>query len=558
MSKISEIVHPTYDASLEKWELYRFTAGDALDFLDNYLEKRPKETSADFELRKKITYVPMFAKSALQQIQNSIKQRLSSVRRVGGSENYQLAAEAKLGGIDRKSSSLNKFMGLVLNELTTMGEVGIYVDAPASKVETRAEEVEHIPYAYIYPAENIRAWQTDPSTQGRYKKLLLRDIVESVDPTFGLATGLENKFRLYEALDSGAGVKVTFYDKDGRELTSTVLDIPEIPFIHLRLTTSLLSDVAKHQVALLNLASADMKYAWQGNTVFLAEQYNDTSPEEYFSYDTVEEQDPEVVRTSKTRHVGVDTGVRVPKGVDYPKYVSPDDAPLRVSMDKEEQIKAEINELIGQTLKNLSGSSAESKRVNEKKEDDGLKAIGEELQYAEVRLAQLFSMYEGDTSAAEINYPDNFQFVSEADKRAEASELGKLMSLTPSVTGQKAIAKKLIRTLVAEEITDEDLKKAYLEIDNAPGAVADPEALFRYVDANIISPGTAAVQAGFGEEEAQKAEEAVERRAIAIARAQAQNGSGARGVNDLAPDPGAGARAEKQASRLAGQRTRKT
>lgn len=571
MAKINEITHPRYTAFEDKWSLYRLTAGDAEDFLDEYLKQRPKETSADFNIRRDITYVPMFAKSALKQIQNSLRQRLIAVSRVGGSPNYNAAVNAKLGGVDRKSSSMNKFIGDdVLSELTTMGEVGIYVDASSAETETLADDANNIPYLYVYPVENIRAWKMDPLNPTRYVKLLLRDVVELTDPEFDLSTETQFRYRFYSVDDNGV-ITLTLYNQDGTQVdvlnqpSSEVytLSITEIPFVKLKLNTSLLSDVARHQIALLNLASADMKYAWQGNTVFLAEQYNDRSIEEFFGADS---DDPDSVtpgtsnqRKSNVKTIGSDYMVRVPKDLEFPKYISPDSAPLKISMEKQEQIKKEINEIINQTLKNISSgnSSAESKKVSERKEEDGLKAIGEELEYGEIKIAHFFALYEGSEDRAEIHYPENFQFKNDTDKRTEAKELSNLLSCTASVTGQKAIAKKLIKSLISDDVTELDLAKIFAEIDASPGAISDPTKLSELVDLNILSPETAAVQAGFSASEAVKAKLAAEERATAIAIAQSLGSQGARGNNDLSANPREEANAEKDALRMSGTNARK-
>jgi hypothetical protein len=228
-------------------------------------------------------------------------------------------------------------------------------------------------------------------------------------------------------------------------------------------------------------------------------------------------------------------------------------------MEKQEQIKKEINEIINQTLKNISSgnSSAESKKVSERKEEDGLKAIGEELEYGEVKIAHFFALYEGSEISAEIHYPENFQFKNDADKRTEASELEKLLSCTPSVTGQKAIAKKLIKSLIGDDITEQDLTKIYSEIDSAPGAISNPQQLSELVDLNILSPETAAIQAGFDKSEAVKAKDAATERAVAIATAQSLGTQGARGNNDLSPTPGDDAKLEKDALRMEGTNARK-
>ena len=562
--KIASIEHPNYSALQANWETYRLVGTGGEAFLEEYLIKRPRETGEDFSKRKKLTYIPAFAKSALNQIRNSIRQRLTAVQRIGGSEKYTRASKGLDFGVDKKKSSMNKFIGdVVLSELTMMGGVGIYVDAPRSDSVTADQEISHIPYLYLYKIEDIKSWSTDPNDPTRFIRLLLREYVEKVDPDFGIVIGFEERFRLYSLNDTGT-VTLQYFDKDSK-LTETIdLAIDEIPFVYLQLSDSLLADVARHQIALLNLGSSDVNYIWEGNIVFLAEQYDPNSPEAYYR-NTTSDSDGATEGAAETRKIdpgkrflGVDKGVKVPKGMDYPAYISPDISPLTASMAKQDSLKEQIFEIINQSLKTISSraSSAESKQLDSRREEDGLKAIGDELEHAENKIASLWAKYEGSKVVARINYPANYEFKNDDQRRIEAKELGILMNVTPSKTAQKEICKKINRTILEDSVTEETLQLIYTEIDQAAGVIADTELLFNLVEAGILSPETAAVQAGFDPSEAEKAFEAKVRAASEIAIAQseananAQAGSGnnpaARGVKTLSPNPKMDARMEKK------------
>ncbi len=69
---ISAIRHPEYNYDYSKWRA-AYEGGSS--FLDTYLiNNTRRESIEDFNLRRKITYVPAFAKSAINDIVNSIYQ----------------------------------------------------------------------------------------------------------------------------------------------------------------------------------------------------------------------------------------------------------------------------------------------------------------------------------------------------------------------------------------------------------------------------------------------------------------------------------------------------
>ena len=113
-----------------------------------------------------MTPVPAFAKSALNDVRNSIFQRLADVLRRDGTDTYAQAMEGNNGGVDNKGSSMQSYMGIeVLTELLVMGRVGVYVDNPVvSGLGSLADIGDNIrPYLYTYTAEDILACQAGRS-----------------------------------------------------------------------------------------------------------------------------------------------------------------------------------------------------------------------------------------------------------------------------------------------------------------------------------------------------------------------------------------------------------
>src|SRR5690606_448641 len=101
-----------------------------------------REDNSDFCERKDMSYVPSFAKAAINDVKNSIYQRMIDIVRVGGDESYNDAVAGKAGGVDLRGSTMNSFIGCkVLPELLVTAKVGIFVDMPARTGITLANNV---------------------------------------------------------------------------------------------------------------------------------------------------------------------------------------------------------------------------------------------------------------------------------------------------------------------------------------------------------------------------------------------------------------------------------
>lgn len=556
MANINNIESPKYTEMFSQWEAFRLTGEGGEKFLDKYLKKWREELSESFRDRKAITYIPSYAKAAVNQVNNSLSQRLSAVERVGGSENYQRAMLGMDAGVDRAKRSMNRFLtSEVIPELTMMGGVGVLIDAPKDKPKNKQEEQFFSPYLYTYRVEDIKAWSMDPENMTQFTSLLLVDHVQVLDEDYGLTTDSQERYRLYT--QNKGKVTLTLFNEEGVQEKTEKLNISEIPFVYLQINGSLLSDIYRHQIALLNLGSADMLQAWSGNFPIYAEQYDPKDVSEYFRETPADEKegseagsvDAQSPRDGSTRYVGSNQGIKINKNLEYPKYISPDSAPLAISIQKQDQVKNQISEIVNQNLKSVTSknSSAESKEVEERREEDGLKSIGDELEYAEDKISHIWSKYEGTDDIAEVNYPCDYQFLSSTDKREKAKDLAALMLLTPSKTAQKAIAKKIIQTIIGQSSTEEDLAKMYAEIDSAEGTISDPLAIAKLIEMDILDTETGATQIGFTAEVAKKARlDRIERaKEIAIKQSEASDNPGARGIDDLSVNPEQDAKGEK-------------
>lgn len=558
---IADLTHPVYEQSLKDWALWRDVYQGGTDFINKYLRQfSTREDAGDYAKRKEISYNPAFAKSAVNEIKNAIFQRLVDISRHGGSEAYQRAIRGQDRGVDLLGSTMNAFLGRkALPELLTMARVGVFVDMPQLSGITVADNLGKRPYLYIYKAEDIRTWRFDEySSQNEFSNLLLRDYILQYDEDYGLPIGESVRFR--HMWVEGEKVHCEFFGEDGTSEVAepVVLDIDRIPFVVLELSDSLLSEVSRYQVALLNMASSDLNYILQSNFPFYTEQFEPRATSEHVrpvgSGDQVATAEQAGTGKSQEVKVGVSRGRRYPKGLERPGFIAPPAEPLKASMEKQEQMKAEIRQLVHLSVANLQprDASAESKGMDNQGLESGLSYIGLELEYAERKIADYWAMYERSVPAT-VSYPEKYSLRSEADRRDEAKELTELLARLPSETARKEVCKRIIEVMLGNKVSNEQLDKIRREIDTAHGLTTEVDILAKHVEIGILDLELAAKLCGYPEGTVEKAKKDHTDRLSRIAEHQAEKGGapnpGARGVGDQADNPAAGGKPEKAASR---------
>jgi hypothetical protein len=556
-NNITSMLHPEYVAHVGDWGKFRLTMIGGKRFVNKYLERFSKrEDTNDFNTRKEITYCPAHAKAALLDIKNSIYERMSDIKRVGGSDSYQTAITGAEGGVDLTGQSMTGFIGCdVLPELLSMGAVGVYVDKPPVPENASLAENSR-PYLYLYPVEAIRSWCLD--SENRVTSLLLEDNNFEKDEETGLIIGEVQEFRLLQLLEGG-GVLVRFFNAHGVELLERVqlLELEEIPFVHMFLSQSLLTDVADIQIALLNMASSDVNYSLKSNYPFYTEQYDPLT--EFLDLRDAPGtgiEDESQVSGAVDRNAGTEAdakksnrkeiragssqGRRYAKGIERPAFIAPSAEPLRASMEKQDELKKEIRQLINLSIRNLEPvrASAESKGADDGGLQAGLACIGLELEHGEREIARIWDLYEGNKTPATIHYPTKYDLKTEAERRAEADELTKIRATVPSMTAQRELSKEVVEILLGHKTDNATLIKMQDEIEKATVLEINPEVLRSDHEAGFVSTETASRARLYPEGEVEQAkEDHVERLArIAIAQSDASN----RGDNDGSADPNAG------------------
>lgn len=542
--------------------------------MKRYLKKfGRREDDQDFRDRLTYSYVPAFAKSAINEVKNSIFQRMQDISRNDGPASYKASLTGLTGGVDLLGSAMNTFIGRdILPELLTMARVGVYVDMPPlSGSSTLAEKGIKRPYLYWYKAEDIRSWALQDGSVGdptEFKALLLRDSTYDIDQHWVLPYEVTTRYR-YLWIGEDGYVHCQFYQQDGEMIypdgyqqgEEIILPITRIPFVMFELYDSLLADTADYQIALMNLASSDMNFTLKSNYPFYTEQFDWRSDAPFMKQmgpggavaTTQTTVDPVnaniIVAMEKTKEVrgGGASGRRYPMGTERPGFIAPPTAPAELSMAKQAQMKSEIRELVLQAVSNLESmrpSTDNNVNMNMQGLESGLSYIGCELEHGERKVADFWAMYEAADAPATVFYPKQYSLLSEEDRRAQAKDLKDLMPMVPSITFRRAVSKRIVHIVLGSKISSDDLKKIEQEIDADPVVIGDPLVIESDVINGLCDPETASLARGYPPGTADKAEAAHARRLATIAQHQAKPGLGgtsgdpaARGVPDASAEP---------------------
>ncbi len=582
---ITDIRHPNYYRDQFDWNMWRLTYEGGNDYTIRYLKKfSNRETDADFTSRRDITPVPAFAKAAVNDIRNAIFQRMRDVVRRGGSKSYQEAVEGLNGGVDMRGTNMTAFMGYeALTELLIMGKVGIYVDMPVVSGQTLADTKGVRPYLYMYPIEDILSWrQSHPDDASEYSAVLLRDrMIEYCDPADfdfdlpeSLPSGTVERFRYVYVDPVTKLVNVQFYNADGeptdREgivtqgLAPIELELTRIPFIILDIGESVLKDVCKHQIALLNLGSSDVAYALKANFPFYTEQRDLRAVGDHLKHAAI----GDGTATSGGQpgadneiKVGATHGRAYDLRAERPGFIHPSPEPLEASIKLQEKLEDDIRKLVNLAVANKIGRpiSAEAKDMDNQGLEAGLSFIGLVLENGERKLAEFWAAYEERVQTKRqiptIKYPDRYSLKSDLTRLDEAKKLSDLMYAIPGHTVKRELARAIVASLLGGKVSVDTLETIYNEIEKANYTTSDPDIILQAREQGLCGEQTASIALGFDENEYKQAQQDHLARIERIAKAQtvgfgqAMSNPAARGLADLSDNPSASAKAEKVASR---------
>ena len=553
-SLITNSRHPFY--TLCDYEKFRLTYKGGREFIDRYLEMfNTREDKNEFERRKKLTHNPRFAGQSLDEMIGGITQRMPEIIRSGVTDSYTKSVGGFDGGVDLQNHTMDSFVAnQVLPELMIMGRTGVYIDMPQFNPYSTLADFSRTPHPYLYPynAYDILNWRygyDDKSQEIMLQAILLRERHWIVNEA-GLPEKEVERFRLCQRTPTG--VLVRFFEQEmvqrggltEKEVARFELPLTKIPFKMYDIGRSLLTDAADIQIGLLNLASADLNYAINANFPFYVEGYDPKTqnihgkagPTTSFD-DEGNELEGSTASGDKTPTIGIGTmhGRLYPYEAPPPAFIHPSPEPLRVSMEKQEQMKEDIRRLLNLNVANVAASraSAESKKVDQSSGlEAGLAFIGLELEGGEQFIAQMWGEYEGKdvTKSLTIAYPTSYSLKTDDQRIEEAKKLGEVQGAAPSRTYQKEVAKLQVKSVLDGKVNTNTITKINKEIDAAKYATGDWQAIKSDYELGIVDAKTAAEARGYDPELVEVAQkERIERMAqTAIAQSEG-GGSGAAG-----------------------------
>lgn len=562
--KFASCFHPYYKDWQDEYVKWRTAWESGRYFINRYLEKfSSREDQTEFDLRKKLTYCPGFAKEIINEVKNSIYQRMDEISRISTDTSYKTSIEGRDGGVDTYGSDMNKFIGQkVLPEMMVMGKVGVWVDMPELQAGATLADYNIAPHPYLYyfTCEDMVNWLTVvEDNEIYYTAVILRERRIVYDPLNGMPIGNVEVYRYARLIEDAGRTKVLVQiwepderNKDSDKLISEqILDIPMIPLVVFDLGDSLMKALADYQIGLMNLASADLNYALQANFTFYTESYDPRAEPLYMKKGPVSQSVDSAAPLAQVANeqanttddpaemrVGITRGRRYPTGGTPPQFINPSSEPLKASMLKQEQMQMEMRRLLNLTLSNVAPSraSAEAKIVDNQGLESGLSAIGLELQGGERQIAKIWNLYTATKADTNIIYPTSYSLKSDQQRIDETNKLKELQSAVPSKTFQKVVAKKVVCTLFEGELTHEVIDIINNEIDQANYVTSDPKTIQIAVELGLVQAKTASDALGFdGEEEVPIAQKEHADRIATIAQAQSAN---AGGVTDTNPVPG--------------------
>jgi len=565
--------HPQYTASSLDWATWRSIWEGGDDFVWTHLQKTSgRESQSDYESRRSITPVPGFAKAAITDIKNAVFHRMGDIVRRGGSETYQRAVKGFKGGVDRQGASMNHYLGTqIIPEMLLMGKVGIFVDNLAPSGPTLADAAEATPYVYTYRCEDILSWNmSKPGSESDFSAVLLRDWVTGYDSAYaGIELPSETSERLRLVwIDVDGFVNYQLFDADGSIQTGLPNGVKttmrRIPFVLADVGDSLMRDIAKHQIALLNLGSTDVAYALKANFPFYTEQQDGRAIGSHLKNSVMEDGTASAggqkAGQSEVK-VGAIDGRVYDIQAERPGFINPSAEPLRVSMELQRKLEDDIRKLVNLSVVALGSSraSGDARSFDNQGLEAGLAYIGLVLETTERKVADHWAMYEGNDKRDNvvISYPDRYTLKTANDRIEEAEKLTALMFSIPGNEVKKELSKDAVASLLGARIGPEVLTKIYNEIDSASFSTSDPEVIRLAKEEGLASDITLSNALGFdGEKEIPQAKKDHAERVKVLAEAQAagkpqpaagDDNPAARGLKDLAPD-NKGAAAEKKNS----------
>lgn len=515
-------VNPDLISQHSKYQQYRLCYAGGEEYIRTNLHRiNSRETIPDYNLRLQLAYSPNVARRELLRLQDALTRSVDAVQRVAPPQYHAFMEDVTCTGV-----GISSFIkDTIIPELLQVAGAYVFFDRIGSSDKCVLSLIKR---------ESIQNMRFDSET-GELTGVTFRAQKAIYDEETNFPKGTKEVMMLLWKNPEGYVNLVS--DVGGKQETVTVYDVPSIPFVWAELPKCLLEDVIKNDVAILNLAASDLTYALNSNFAFFTEQVNSTDAVANGTVTSFEETPTGeyMEKTSPIVDIGVAHGRRYAQGLDRPGFINPSPDPLRVSMEKQSAIAAEIKELI---LRNLADFDTN------READGGLSCIAAKLAEFETKLLNVWNMFfQKNISDCFIQYPSGYTLLSTKEIQELVDGNTEQLKNTCSITMKKTLLKQNAELLLRSRVNDGTLTEVYKEIDAAEVIILDPNLIIKQHTEGIVGDVTATKLSGYSEDEAKRAQEDHMERLRRIALAQSPGNTeailnGARGIDDMEPGQG--------------------
>lgn len=445
MAKITD-THADYKANQDRWEFYLRSYLGGNDYQDGfYLTRYINEDKDAYNRRISLTPIDNHCRPIVH-IYSSFLWRVPPVRVLNSLEGNPAVSEI-MKDADLDGMSFDAFMRQAQQWASVYGHVWLMADMPRSNARTRAEELEQglRPYVNLYTPENVFDWKYERSASGRYVLTYLKTR-ESIHRKS--ETEVEATFRIW----TPETVEVWMVENDKEtKLDEMPNPLGRIPAVFLPAARTNIRGVGSSDIA-------DVAYMQKAI-------YEELSEIEQLIRIT---NHPTLVKTHSTdAHAGAGAIINMDDDLDgglKPYQLQPDgsnlDAVRAAIADKVESINrmAHMGAVRGTKELTQSGVAMQtefqmlSAKLSEK---------ADILELAEEQLWGFICQLLGVTPDVEIYYADSF------DLRDYPAELQLLQGIKASGVRSPTLQREVDKKIADLVLDDEDLARAYNEIDAA-------------------------------------------------------------------------------------------
>lgn len=525
-------LHPIYVKMISAWKKWRSLYEGGEDLINNQLYLRrfsKRETTREFSDRRELTYNPAHVKRIVNSVRNSITSKLNEVVRDGDPRYLEMIKT----DVNLQNESMNAFLGLrVIPYLLVHGRRLVCIDSPPLSPGSTMADDQGKPYMWAVSAEDTLSWHVNQDS-GILDSVLIQELVEVQDPVTGLVTSSTPQLRYMRYLYAGQslqglegpGAMVKIMDQGGKDKQAPMIltGLTRLPIVDVQIPQSLIEDLARYQIALLNLASSDMNFLFRGNFPVFTKQYDPIrnmirprgskailpeQPTLIASPDRDVDEDEQNIGLK----AGAAQGVGYAKELERPGFIGPPTDNLRASMEKQKALVEEMNILCDMALTSISikalEQSGKSKELDRIGRDEGLVYIGNVLESAERQVATIIHEFLQSNDQIVVKYPNSYAYKTPSDAFQEVEQLKSLKALVRVPAYQKAVDKQISEIVLRQFSDNETMQQSQSEIaamewfdENADRA----KVIEADVASGLVSKGTASTLRGYPEGEAGEA-----------------------------------------------------